>query len=172
MLFKELLDISGSGVYCLEDNINKEVYITYTVDMLTSLARVIRDINSKTHTCKRLMEISGNLDFRVLENINKEDRKSDIATKLQFHITEYINKGYVVINKHNIIKSKIRIDIHPLMNFIHVKLVNSGGSEQIVGIFENMEDAKEFAQIYDNMDYITPVYSTNQLTRSYIKAKK
>lgn len=168
-IFRIMQDVPRSCVYILLNEDKKEVYITWSTDVVTSLARNLRDINNKTHVCKRLIKIAKKLEFRVLENVHYHDTKNDIAMKIHYWINEYINNGYTVINKHNIQRYRVKLKVNRDVDKVFVKLINTSYKELVVGVFNNIQEAKEFSKLFNNMSFITPLYAINDLSLQYFK---
>lgn len=162
-----MYNLSRSGIYALIDKRSRYVYICYSHDVIQSLSRNISQIASRTHRYKQLVRSRKRLDFVYLENIHYEDSRIDIASKVHYWIEYYKNLEYTVLNKVKIKQYKVRTDI-TTDKIIHVKLISRSYKELVVGVFDNMIEANEFAKLYKQMNFITPIYSTNALTRAYV----
>jgi hypothetical protein len=159
----------GSGIYCLINESKKRVYISYSKDIITSLSRIVRDIRSKNVIYKQLIKDVRGLEFLLLEDINIYDSEIDVCTKLDYFITLYKQLGYELYNdKYKLQKFKVSLEVDLNDNLVYVKLVNKRYKKIVVGVFDKMYDAEEFATLFETMDIIKPIYSINNLTKSYI----
>jgi hypothetical protein len=168
-LFNEFLNLKRCGIFALVNNEDKKVYITFSKEICSSFARIIREIHEKTCSYKQLIDDAQKLSYIFIENINYEDTKLDIHLKMEYFIQQYKHLGYTMYNdKHKPAKFKVVIDVHNDIKRIHVCLMSKSYRRSItVGVFDKMWDAEEFAVLFDSMDIIIPVYSSNKLTREY-----
>lgn len=167
-IFKTLYKLPKAGIYALQDDANKVVFITYSRNLITSLAKNISKIQDKTHSYKHLIKHCRNIKFVFLDTINFNDTNPEIAKKLFYQIELYKQLGYKIINKHNIPKYHVKYDIDVDIRFVFVKLVTSNYKDEIiVGKFDSMQEAKEFGQIFKSMSYVIPVYAVNSLSKEF-----
>lgn len=172
-VFKMMYKQSNSGIFCLINESKKRVYISYSKDIITSLARMVRDIRSKNVIYKQLIKDVRSLEFLLLEDINIYDTDICIHTKLDYFITFYKQLGYELYNdKYKLQKLKVSLEVNLNDNLVYVKLVNKRYKKIVVGVFDKMYDAELFATVFEIMDIVKPVYSINELTRTYIEGMK
>lgn len=172
-LFKSMYKIPRGGIYGLVNTRSKMVYISYSKDIVTSLARLVRDIHSKNCIYKQLEKDATKLEFIRLENINISDTLIDIQVKLDYFINQYKKDGYSLYNnKYKLQQFKVKIEVSDDLKLIYVKLVSSGNKKIICGVFDKMYDAEEFATIFETMDIVRPTYATNNLTKIFLSGIK
>ncbi len=158
-----------SGIYGLVCHKSKLVYISHSKDICTSISRLLRDIHSRNCIYKQLIKDASKLEFIKLENINNCDTLVDIHTKIDFFVQRYKQEGYSLYNtKHRYQQFKVKIEVGSDF-LVYVKLVSKLYKKIVVGVFDKMYEAEEFATVFDTMDIVKPVYSINDLTRNYIK---
>lgn len=167
-VIKLLKKIPKSGIYCLIHKKRKNVYIYHSIDICTSIVRHLKNIQDKTHIYKQIIKDQKSLEFVFLENIYKQN-KSDIDVKLYHWMKHYKELGYNVYNYINLCRYRTRIDIDDIRLYLYVKLISRRYDEVIVGKFDNIIEAREFAKLYENMEFITPIYAINNLSREYFK---
>lgn len=179
-LFNTMYKLSNSCVFGLVNHRTKMVYISYSKDVCTSLARLLRDIHSRNIVYKQMIKDAPKLEFVKLENINIYDGMQEIHLKVDYHIGIYKQLGYSLYNyKHRFQKLKVKIQVEkdyrckkPYNNdlLVYVKLVSALRKTTVVGVFNTMLEAEEFvSSTFDGMDIVKPVYSINDLTKDYIK---
>lgn len=169
-LFNTMYKLPRSGIYSLVNEKDKRVYISHSKDICTSISRLLRDIHSKNIVYKQMIKDAPKLQFNKLENINNYDTLVDIHTKLDYFIQGYKQRGYSLYNtKHKYLQLKVSIEVGEDLDVVYVKLISSLHKKIVVGVFEKMYEAEEFATLFETMDVVKPVYAINELTRKYIK---
>lgn len=165
-VLKLMYELPRSGIFKFVNEEKKLVYISYSKNLITSLSRNIKEIQDKVHVYKPLNEDFEDWKFDIIETLNYHDTILDISCKINLYIEEYKQLGYNVRTHQNIQKLKFRVDIGQDYK-VYCKLISRGRTEYVVGVFKDMEDAKEFIEMYRNIKNIVPIYSTNQLTKDY-----
>ena len=172
-LFKSMYKTPQGGIYSLVCEKSKMIYISYSKDIITSLARLVRDIYSGNIIYKQLKKDASKLEFYRLENINNCDTFIDVQLKLDYFIQEYKQQGYSLYNsKYKLQQFKIKIEISDDMKLIYVKLVSKGNKKIICGVFDKIWDAEEFATVFETMDIVKPTYAINNLTKIFLSTIK
>ena len=172
-LFKSMYKTPQGGIYSLVCEKNKMVYISYSKDIITSIARLVRDIHSGNTIYKQLKKDASKLEFYRLEDINIYDTIIDVQLKLDYFIREYKQQGYSLYNdKYKLQQFKIKIEVSDDLKLIYVKLVSKGNKKVICGVFDKIYDAEEFATIFETMDIVRPTYATNELTKIFLSTMK
>lgn len=166
-LFSTMYKLPRSGIYGLVNHKSRMVYISYSKDICTSISRLLRDIHSKNCIYKHMIKDASKLQFVKLEDINNYETITDIRIKIDYFTEKYKQEGYSLYNKLKPQKLKVRLDV--VEDRVHVKLVSAYGFKMVVGVFEKMYEAEEFATVFDGMDIVKPVYAINELTKNYIK---
>lgn len=153
----------------LKNEKKKCVYIFYSKNLITSLSRNVREMKDKVHVYKPLNSDIRNWKFDIIETLSKNDTFLDISCKMQYHKELYKQLGYEVKTT-RIMEVRFRVDIGDDYK-IYCKLITKGYKQHIVGIFNNMEEANDFIQLYKQMKIITPIYANNELTCNYMRNK-
>lgn len=168
-VFKHMFNIPRSGIYCLINHKKKMLYIAYSKDICTSLSRIVKDIKDKNIIYKQMIKDVKKLEFEYLEDINNCDTTLDIHLKLGFYIDKYKHLGYTLYNnRYKHLQLKVSIIPSNDLKFVHVTLVSKTYKRIVVGVFESIYEAQEFATVFDNMDLVKPIYAINDLTRNYL----
>ena len=150
-----LLDLSKPGLVALEDHAKKQVWIFYSADILGYLSRLLA--NNK--------KFSG-YSINILEPWF--DRKLS-QVHLRYYYDSYEEMGFVILNKNpRLLLYSIRVEIID-KSTLGVYLFNRWHSRELVGVFSNMQEAKPFLDLYEQMKYILPMYAINKRTREYIE---
>lgn len=167
-LFNMMYNTPRSVIYALICEENMKVYISYSKNVVTSLGRLLSDLQDKKSIYKHLIEDAPKLKFKVLDSINIDDR-IDIAVKIDHQVTLYKQLGYSLYNdKYKLQKFKVAIEVDDDLSRIFVKLKSDNRTKSVVvGVFDKMWDAEEFACCFDSMDIIKPVYATNEMSKKY-----
>lgn len=168
-LFKIMLNTPSKGIYCLINHRNKRVYLKYSQNICMSLSRVLADIRSKNTIYKQLIKDVKKLQFLYLEDININEDDLSLHLKLDFYVQKYMDLGYSLYNnKHKLARFKVAIEVTEDLKSVHVVLTSRNRKKRIVvGVFDKMYDAEEFAASFDAMDVIRPIYAVNELSRKY-----
>lgn len=173
-LFKLLYNTPRSVIYALVCQENMKVYISYSKNVVTSLGRLLSDVQDKKCIYKHLIDDASKLEFKVLDSINISDTSLDVALKLDHNITLYKQLGYSLYNdKYKLQKLKVAIEVDDDLKRIFVRLKSQDRHKSIVvGVFDKMWDAEEFACCFESMSIIKPIYATNTLSIEYFKTLK
>lgn len=165
MDFKELLQLSVSGVYALINDSNRRVYVSYGTSIIDSLQRLIRDLKKPDTKLKLLKEDLEKLRFVILETCD-EDKMKPLYT---YYTEQFIEKGFETYRNYKSTKYKVRITLGPDLK-VHVQLVNKSRKIITVGVFHHVHNAETFVRINYSKPYIYPIYAKNELTQQFILA--
>jgi hypothetical protein len=122
-------------VFAIENRESKKVYVNETKNGLFGLARLI-------HENPELLELNGQLVVHMLET-NESFRKHYVAIVMD----KYLEDGYELLNIKKplqYIKAKI---IYKNDKF-QIVLVNNRNNTELIGEFDNYEEAKTFYETY------------------------
>jgi hypothetical protein len=122
-------------VFAIENKESKKVYVNETKNGLFGLARLI-------HENPELLELNGQLVVHMLET-NESFRKHYVAIVMD----KYLEDGYELLNIKKplqYIKAKI---IYKNDKF-QIVLVNNRNNTELIGEFDNYEEAKTFYETY------------------------
>jgi len=164
-----LTQLSKAGIWAIVNESDKVLYITQSNNVLSSMSRNIDQLNNKSHHCRSLLRHKSKLSFVVLEYVTIE---TDRKLRLNYWIEKYRNKGYTLYRKHNgealyVPKILVTEDFK-----IHVTLVNRRNDKLVVGVFDKMSEAEHFTTTHYSKPFYTITYSSNILTKEYLKGKK
>lgn len=105
--------------------------------------------------------------FDVLDNL---EYKLLLAEK---HKNELIVAGYTIINPKQYINYRVGIRYSRNLKQSLVVLYNKRKDIKVVGIFDSIEGAQEFVDLYyKEQELIVPVYSTNEDTREMVMRER
>lgn len=169
-LFQELNSLPKQCVYGLFNEIDKRVYIGFTINILVTLPRLLNNINYSNSLLKADLS---KLEFRIIETI-KENKS--LRLRYQYWCRNYSNNGYMLYREYKAIQYRTRIEVirNPLdertdLYMCAVKLVSRGYKELTVGLFSNAAEAEAFvSEHYTSIDSI--IYADNYLTKRYLKS--
>lgn len=152
--------LPNSCVYALISDSTKECLVCHSNNLQSSLGRLLCSNKIKEKDVRLvILDILDDLEYKLL-----------LAEKRKL---EYISLGYKIINSRNYINYKVSIQYSKMFDSIFVVLYNKRRDKKIVGIFERMNEAKEFVSTYyKQQEFIFPVYSTNKCTREYMEKEK
>lgn len=167
-IFKSMYELPRMGIFEIRNDRNKEVYISYSKNLVQSVSRNILEMKDKIHVYKPLNYNIRDWKFSIIETLSRNDSLLDISCKVRVVEHEYRNKGYTVKLHKNIMQLRFRVDIDNDFK-VYCKLITKSYNEYVVGIFKNMKDAEYFVDMYRNMGTIIPVYANNELTREYFE---
>lgn len=160
-----MYNLPKSGIFVFVNEKSKSVYISYSKNLILTLARNVKEIQDRVHIYKPLNSNLEDWEFSIIETIHYEDSLLDIHCKVNFYVNEYRNNGYDV-KHHNIMVLQFRVEIGSDYR-IYCKLKARNGNEYIVGVFRNRLECSYLDDIYRNMKTIIPVYACNELSREY-----
>lgn len=164
-VFIDMYKLPRGGIFIFLNYKKRTVYISFSKNLVWSLAKNVKEIQDRVHVCNALNTDIRDLEFMIIETLNYHDTLLDIHSKMNDYIQYYRNKDYVI--KHSrILQPRFVTQIGEDLK-VYCKLKGQGIKEYIVGVFNNLEESKEFQEIYRNMKIIYPVYAINDLTREY-----
>lgn len=144
--------------------INKQeklVYINYTQNIASALARFYVDWNGKPGAEALELEIlSVTTDIETLK------------LHAEYWRDKYRNIGYDELAdvSRKTLQYKVRTLVTPDLSGVNVELVTARGDSKVVGKFKTLAEAKEFIMLYYGKDnkYRLPVYAVNSLTKEFL----
>lgn len=163
-LIQKLKSLPEMCIFGLIDEVNKAIYLYRTSNIVTALNRILKEYKYSNNVLS--------LPLIIIEDIKDKD---NLWVRFNYHITNYSNLGYTVMNKpRNRIKYKLRIQI--LADFrmksnvrplFYVKVVSRRYKEIVVGIFDHISYMQEFIDAHYPNTIDSLVYSSNSLTQEY-----
>jgi len=168
-LMDNLLHLPEMCIFGLVNESGKKIFIGYTINIVTSLSKLIKEYKSSN---KELFK----LPLIIIEKITD---KHNLLVRYNYWCKYYSNKGYLLYKKPaNRVNFKIRIDLSKdfrmlkhTRHLFYVKILSRRYREHIIGVFDKIYDAEAFiADKYPNgIDDI--IYSNNNLTKEYMNVK-
>jgi len=166
---KDLTDLNSPGVYAFLNTEDKQIYITQSNNILSSVSRNIAQIRDKSHPCRPLLRKLPKLQLIVLEHeLSTKNRKIRVG----YWKTHYKNKGYELYNPSIPVTYKIQTRITSDY-FVHVLLINKRNDKIVVGVFNTLFESESFiSEHYPNQSINNVIYSSNDLTKSFYNKGK
>ena len=149
-----LLSIPESGIYALINTISMTARVYCSTAIPEALLRFLRE-------CKRRGEDASQWEFMFLDSslddVNIAGFWDDLETK-----------GYTMVGKSPVRYTPvIRVQSFNRVLRAFVLLRSKGHLYVTCGVFETMDEAKEFVSIYLSGPIVRPVYANNELTRKF-----
>ena len=163
-LMLTLMDMNKPGVWAFVNDRDRIVYLSYTNNILTAVSRNLKELNDKTHSCRRMIRDKSKLQIQIIESGCQK-------AKLGYWVDFYRNRGYSLYRNNNgevTYKTRVAVTSDYL---IHVLLVNKRNDKIVVGVFSKMEEAKSFIQTHYPDKIHKIVYSDNPLTKEFLRRK-
>lgn len=161
-LLKVLHDLPKNSIYALINDRDKEIFLTYSYDVLSSLTRVINEIKNGIGLNINI----GQFDFKLLETIEHRD---ELKFRFNYWYDRYNVKGYKFHNKRRPVRYKLISTIEGsfkshMHKLIYVKLKN-WNREIILGVFDNIDECTDFMDSYGDLYKIKK--ADNKLTKEF-----
>lgn len=164
---KPLLDLSISGIAAFINHDDRKVYLFHSTSIIESLSHNVRSIDTNTHCCLDLSKDRNKLQLIVCERT--PSKLFHMLVRIRYWRDLYVSQGYALYRPINGVKFKIRVEYDVRSNVI-VKAVNTRNRGYIIGVFRNLGLAHQWVNnTFKDRNYIIPQYSTNSLTKSYLK---
>lgn len=148
--------IPNSCVYALINDLNMTCSVMHSNNLQSRLGAIIE---ANGIGCRLVV-----LD--VLEDL---EHKLLLCERYKL---QYMELGYSIIVKRKYINYKVSIQYNKRFHKVNVVLYNSRRDKKIVGVFDNINEAKEFVDQYYKQDVLFPVYSTNKGTKEMVEREK
>lgn len=172
-LLGTLVDLCSPGLYVILNEEDRKVWVGQTHSFLEAFSRMLSGLRDGTYPSKPLRLAYNNRKIRI-EIIETCTDKTERLLKLGVLCEEYKSRGYELYNKRDGLKytPKLRIVQEDYKFYAQVVLKNRNHGTLVVGVFEEVEEAEQFMKTYYSGKIVRPVYSTNDLTRSYIRTHR
>lgn len=152
-----LHNIPNSCVFVIINPSNKKCYVSYANNLKSRIGQILDDF-------KEL--VGPDTYIRILIKVDALLYKQIYA---QYYNEQFIEDGYEVVNykiKYSKYKPKIKVDF--LLSAVFVVLENIRKDKMIVGVFDNVDEAKSFVEQYYSCGLVQPVYALNERTKSMV----
>lgn len=151
-----------NSIYALINEQDKEIFLTYSYDVLSSLSRIINEMKSGIG----LSIDPSKFRYKLLESV---DKREYLKMRFSYWHDFYRQCDYKFYNKRKPINYKLISTIErdfrdPRRRLLYAKLKNKR-SEVILGVFDNIEQCTDFIENYGNIYSIK--HASNQLTKEY-----
>jgi len=167
-IVKQLRELPEGCTFALYNPIRKKSQLFICKNGLIRIPRIINDLRTNEHTNKELCRDLEDLELIILETSNDY---SLLRLHVQYWYDYMKDIGLETYSKHTYLKYKARVNVGYDFNGeqkVFVELVNRRNESFIVGVFDNMYDAKTFkVDYFDSMKYVYPVYANNESTKKY-----
>jgi hypothetical protein len=152
-----------NSIYALINEQDKEIFLTYSYDTLSSLSRIINEIKTGIG-----LPIDPNkFQYKLLETIEK---RQYLTIRFNYWYDLYKQNDYKFYNKRRPVNYKLQYNIEPdfrdsSKQLLYAKL-KSRYREIILGAFEDIEQCRDFIKNYGNIYDLK--YANNNLTKEFI----
>lgn len=175
-VFQSLLETPRSGIVAIYNRKKHKAQLVIAKNLASHLATIATEIRDGIYPNREIMEDRNNLEMIVLETLNGSSPEEDYETlKLHMHywymycndlgMSFYSKRLYVMYKA----RTRVDIDLKGTMK-VFVDLVSRNNKSFVVGVFDKMDEAKEFVKTYFKEDeYIYPVYANNHHTKEYLE---
>ncbi len=145
-MLKELLNAKSVSIYCIVNEVDKKIYITYAIETITSILYNIGKFKESLVSDKEKVE------FRIIETY---DRKNTLYLKwrVQELYEEYKNLGYTFYTSYKPLQWKLYVRVGQCIGSdgttqykAIVKLKTSANFTYNVLQFDTVQEADEFVQ--------------------------
>lgn len=146
-LLVNLFNYPDMCVFGLINSQDHKIYLGYTINLSQALARIIKETKSSNN---KLKQDWNKLELIILSDITD---RNNLRVRHKLYFNEYSNKGWVFYNKiSNVTRYKLRLKVvfeeYNKEPKVHVKLLTRRYKEIPVGVFETMEAAKTWCDVY------------------------
>lgn len=157
-----LVNMPKNSIYALLNEQSKQIYLTYSYDVLSSLARIINENKTGIGLPLDLSQFK----YKLLETTDR----SNLKLRFNYWYDYYNVLGYKFHNKrrpsHYKLVATIENDFrNKLSKLIYVK-VRNWNKEKVLGVFNKIEECNEFINNYGKVYEFK--YATNKLTKEYL----
>ena len=152
MLLEELLNVEDVSIYCIRNDTDKKIYITYTLKTIPSIMNCFFKIKEGTYNNRNMNEDKDKLKFCIIETYKSKHRLY-LKWRVQELYREFISNGYT---PYNVVKP-LRWSLYIRVGLVDadarstdykaiVKLKTSMNVIYTVRSFNKMATAKKFIQ--------------------------
>jgi hypothetical protein len=146
MDIQDLNKLITSGVYALINHSTKQVYLSYSSCMASSLVSLLGKLKQNLHDNSTLIDLYRNNSL-TLEVIETDLNDLNLKIRTSFWIRFYRKLGYEVLNNKLPINLSLRVFIEGGLIYVVVKSRNLG-KEIEVGTFGSNDECQKFLNRY------------------------
>jgi len=174
-LFHSFVAVPSSGLAALVDECNREIYIFHSIDLIKTVAIHASKLRDGIHEIPSFNKNRNSVKLLILEI---ETHPVIQRAKYLMFLDKYKKLGYKDLRDGYIpvkfkVKYEIEKDYRNVLNetglLVYVKLVSKRFDKYIVGVFQNMNEAREWGdKTYGNTEFPYPINAENELTKDYL----
>lgn len=161
-MLNELSGLPSDAVFAVISDLNKECYISHTVNLKARIGSIIDDIEIKEDT-RLVVLVSGISDIKYKRIF------------CQYYVDKFILDGYKIVNGWvgKYINYKVRVQYSEALTEALVTLTTNRGDKIVVGSFNTVVNAKRFVkEFYSGVEMVQPIYALNESTRRWCSTNK
>lgn len=162
--YSNLVELNQPGVFALVHVRTKSMYISYSNNILKSVSEHLSHAKKGTHVNSNLNKQYKNLRLYIIEICDYSNCKYQCAYWYKY----YKDQGYNLYNKRKPVQYRVAIEIDIRTYKVLVQLVNKRKERIVLGVFDKVQEAEQFALLVQSQEVIRPLYATNELTRLYV----
>ena len=167
--FKTLLELPNQAVLGLFNEVDRKVYIWFSINPIESIMRLVNSINKMSSIeFRSLYEDRNKLELRVIET------GSDVRllkAKSHYWKTHYINNKYSLYNRLNKdIKYEIKYNFD--FNLNTLVFAKSNYDAVMIAVFPTKAEAEIWVETAFEYNVILPIIRDDELTRKYYEMRK
>lgn len=155
-----LQTLPNSCVYAIISDSTKQCLVSHSNNLQSSIGALL--VSNR---------VQGN-DVRLVILDVLEDKEYKLLLCEKYKI-QYMKDGYFVVNKRSYINYSVSIQYSVKLDCVMVVLYNRRRDKKIVGVFDNINEAKSFVEeYYKQGDCTFPVLANNKTTKEYVEREK
>jgi hypothetical protein len=157
-----LHSLPNSCVFAIINPVSSKCYVGYANNLKSRIGQILDDFP----------ELVGDRSYIKILLKTEELLYKQIYS--QYYVEKYVTAGFDVVKaKISYSKYKPKILVNCSIPAVFVVIENIRKDKTVVGVFENMDEAKGFvAQYYVGVDLVQPVYALNDRTMEWVKKRK
>jgi hypothetical protein len=165
LVLSNFLNLPSSCVFLIINKEQKLVYINYTENIASALARFYADWAGKPGAEALELDIlSVTTDIETLK------------LHTEYWKDHYRNNGYgnLISIGRKTLQYEVRALVAADLSCVNVELVTARGQRKVVGKFKTLAQANDFIMTYYAEDnrYRLPIYAVNSLTKEFMLDKR
>lgn len=134
--------MSNKGIFCLINNVDKRIYISFSNNVFLALATLLNNVNSQSSPVYvELYNDLNKLEFKVLDTTY-----DNLRIGQSFYVEYYEDLGYNMYNNFKGLKYKVRIEPNDKLGKVAVVLQNRRKEKVVVAVFDSVLEAEEYVK--------------------------
>lgn len=166
-LLKLLYNMPKNSIYALINEQDKEIFLTYSTNSLSSLTRLINEIKAGYGLSIDLSKFQ----YKLLEEIKNQQI---LAFRFNYWYDYFKNDGYKLYNKRKPVNYKLNYtvgqDFRNKANRLLYAILKNRSKEIVLGVFDNINECTTFIQNYGDLYSIK--HADNNLTKEYLNVNR